>query len=95
MKKNPKNKHLLKPPCAHPAWIFLIGLYYPPFLPYSHIWKKVIRAEVIEKKKKIALTPPPIFVFKFVLNPPLPQPPMARKWKWTWPPTPQSDPPRP
>ena len=73
MKKKPKNKHLLKPLCAHPAWIFLIGLYYPPFLPYPHIWKKVIRAEVIEKKN--CLDPPPIFVFKFVLNPPLPQPP--------------------
>ena len=87
MKKRPKNKYLLKPPCAHPAWIFLIGLYYPPFLPYPHIWKKVIRAEVIEKKK-IALTP--LFFVQICFEPPTPTAPHGKKMKLALTPQPLS-----
>ena len=60
----------------------------------SHL-KKVIRAEVIGKKK-ISLTPPPLFFVQICFEPHTPTAPHGKKMKLAFtPPTPQSDPPRP
>ena len=75
---------------------FKLACIIPPSCLILTFEKKVIRAEVIEKKK-IALTRA-YFLFKFVLNPPPPTPtaPHGKKNEIGLDPlTPQSDPPRP
>ena len=80
MKKYPKNI-CYNPPCAHPAWFFLIGLYHPhPFLPYPPIRKKIIRTEVIEQNNNNL----PFFCSNLFQTP---HSPLAKKWDQLWPPT--------